>query len=358
MLRIFKNLFRAELAKPLVVKDFFIKNIKEEIKYNLGSKNKNKIFYIIRRKFSPSGLFSNLTFVINNLLYANKKNYIPFVDMQNFPTIYNEKRKIKKTLNSWEYYFKQVTNYKLKNIYNSANIIFSKDNFDKKFSKNLLHLTNNPEVQVIKKKYIKILNIYLRISKKKIKSLFKKKKILGVLIRGTTQKVAVNHDLPIRFSDLEIIIKNIFDKEKCQKIFLVTEDLEYFNFLKKKFKNIILYNKSTRFFKNPFSIHSINETDLLKKNNNNFRAKLGKEILIDTIMLSNCDILLSSDSNVSSAAIFFNNKITKHYLITSDKNSSNRFLARWLWYFKNYFPILFGSIKYKIKKNNLNYKSL
>ena len=93
MLRIFKNLFRAELVKPLVVQDFFIKNIKEEIKYNLGSKNKNKIFYIIRRKFSPSGLFSNLTFVINNLLYANKKNYIPFVDMQNFPTIYNEKRK-------------------------------------------------------------------------------------------------------------------------------------------------------------------------------------------------------------------------------------------------------------------------
>ena len=118
MLRIFKNLFRAELVKPLVVQDFFIKNIKEEIKYNLGSKNKNKIFYIIRRKFSPSGLFSNLTFVINNLLYANKKNYIPFVDMQNFPTIYNEKRKINKTLNSWEYYFKQVTNHKLKNIRN------------------------------------------------------------------------------------------------------------------------------------------------------------------------------------------------------------------------------------------------
>ena len=114
--------------------------------------------------------------MINNLLYANKKNYIPFVDMQNFPTIYNEKRKINKTLNSWEYYFKQVTNHKLKNIYNSANIIFSKDNFDKKFSKNLLHLINNPEVQVIKKKYIKILNNYLLITKKKIKSLFKKKK--------------------------------------------------------------------------------------------------------------------------------------------------------------------------------------
>lgn len=353
MLIFFKNLFRAELAKPLVVKNFFIKDIKEGIKYNLGNKNKNKIFYIIRRKFSPSGLFSNLTFVVNNLLYAKKKNYIPFVDMQNFTTIYNENKKINKTFNSWEYYFKQLTNYQIKNIYQSENVIFSSGVFKRNFSKDLFYLSKNKEIRIIKNKFLKIRNNYLIESKKRMKILFKKKKILGVLIRGTTQKIAANHQLPIKFSELTTVIKKILKKENCHKIFLVTEDLEYFNFLKNKFQNIILFNKSTRFLKKPFSMHSINESNLINNTHNNSRFNLGKEVLIDMIMLSNCNILLSSDSNVGKAAVFFNKKISKLYLIESEKNSNNPFIARWLWYFKNYFSFLFGSVKYKVKKFNL-----
>jgi len=350
-IKFIKNFFRAELATSLIKQNFFIKNIEENQKYNLGPKNINKNFYIIRRKFSPSGLFSNLTFVLNNLLYAKKKNYIPFIDMQNFPTIYNEKKEISGTLNSWEYYFHQVTNYKLKDIYRSKNVFFSKDIFKKNFSKDLFYLSKNKIINQIKKKIIKIKEKHLKEAKKKIRLFFSKKKILGVLIRGTTQKVAANHQLPINCAELIVVIKKILNKEKCERIFLVTEDLEYFNLLKNKFKDIIIFNKSNKFEARFFSIHSINEKKI-----NNFRYCLGKEILIDMLMLANCDILLSSDSNVGGAAVFFKKKIKKLYLIESEKNSNNIFFARWLWYCKNYFPYLFGSIKYKIKKFNYNYK--
>ena len=67
-----------------------------DIKFNLysfGNKNKNKIFYVIRR--SPgAGLFSNVTFVINHLKICDKYKFIPIIDMENFTTIYNEKNKV------------------------------------------------------------------------------------------------------------------------------------------------------------------------------------------------------------------------------------------------------------------------
>ena len=64
-------------------------NIRDNFKLNFfGNKNKNKFFYVIRR--SPgSGLFSNLTYVLNHLKIADKYKFIPVVDMENFLTIYS-----------------------------------------------------------------------------------------------------------------------------------------------------------------------------------------------------------------------------------------------------------------------------
>ena len=45
--------------------------------------------------------------------------------MENFPTKYNEKNKINHTSNAWEYYFKPLNNYKLKDIYKSKFVIIS-----------------------------------------------------------------------------------------------------------------------------------------------------------------------------------------------------------------------------------------
>ena len=67
---------------------------------SFGDLNEDKIFYVIKR--SPgTGLFSNVTFVLNHLRICKKNNFIPVIDMENFKTIYNENKKIKKTNNSW-----------------------------------------------------------------------------------------------------------------------------------------------------------------------------------------------------------------------------------------------------------------
>ena len=51
---------------------------------------------------------------------------IPVVDMENFTNPYNEKDQINNTLNSWEYYFNQTSDYSLKDIYKSKNVIDGK----------------------------------------------------------------------------------------------------------------------------------------------------------------------------------------------------------------------------------------
>ena len=43
--------------------------------------------------------------------------------MENYQTYYNCKKKINNSLNSWNYYFKPVSNYNLSDVYQSKNVI-------------------------------------------------------------------------------------------------------------------------------------------------------------------------------------------------------------------------------------------
>ena len=96
-------------------------------KFSFGNKNRDKIFYVIKRT-PGAGFFSNLAYVIKNLEIAEKKNYIPIVDMSNFPTMYNQKKNIDNKKNVWEIFFKQTSNFKLKDVYKSKNVYFSPNN--------------------------------------------------------------------------------------------------------------------------------------------------------------------------------------------------------------------------------------
>ena len=117
-----------------------------------GNKDKSKIFYIIKRN-KGSGFCSNFAFVLNHLKLADEHNFIPIIDMKNFKTIYNENSGSLKNKNSWNYYFKQVTNYSLEEVYKSRNVIISSDFFPKNVD---FELSNNKDLMIIFKKYIKI----------------------------------------------------------------------------------------------------------------------------------------------------------------------------------------------------------
>ena len=66
-------------------------------------------------------------------------------------------------------------------------------------------------------------------------------------------------------------------------------------------------------------------------------------------MLSNCDVLLYSDSNVSRAAILFSKK-TKNISFKQKIIHQIFFIARWKWYIKTFLSGYLFGIKYKLIK--------
>ena len=130
------------------------------------------------------------------------------------------------------------------------------------------------------------------------------------------------------------------------KIFLVTEDIGYLEEFKKKFKNKLIYLNRPRSLINPFFSHNLHFESYSRKSH---RYKLGKEILIDAMLLSNAPVFLGSISNVTRFVKIYSKVRQKTFDIVTEKNSYNKFLARWNWYLKVYLSFFFKKITYVIK---------
>ncbi len=305
---------------------------KDEEKKTFGNLNSDKTFYVIKRT-PGTGLFSNVTFVLNHLKICKEKNYIPIIDMKNFKTIYNEAKSIKRTDNAWEYYFRNLSHYSLDEIYKSKNVIFTSNKF---FS----HFTYNIDLD---EDLVKLLQNDIKLNKIlektffKISKIFNGKKILGIHFRGTSYKRSPGHPLPATKGQMYKMTKKIIEREKVDKIFLVTEELNYLNFFKKKFPDKLLYlnccfrsDKNDAFKKYPRRLH---------------RYKMGREAILETLLLSKCDYFIYLCSNVSSAAISFNlNKKQKRFEINNGINSKNIIISQYFWYLKSILPKYFGGL--------------
>jgi len=304
---------------------------------SFGELNKDKIFYLIKRT-PGAGLFSNLTFVLNHMFICKKIGFIPIVDMENYKTIYNEKKKIKNTFNSWEYYFNKLNEYSLDEVYKSKNVILTSNIFYHSF---FFFTDKNKDLKNILQNEIKINKILYK-TYKKIFSSFGNKKVLGIHFRGTSFKRSPGHTLPATKKQMLKITKKIIKEEKIEKIFLVTEELDYLNFFKQEFGEMLIFLKSA---------YRSNKNDAFKIYPRKFhRYKLGREILIETLLLSGCDIFLYCGSNVSNVAMSFNiNKNQKRFEIDNGLNSKNILISQFLWYLKKNLPADFGGFK-KITK--------
>ena len=197
-------------------------------KFSFGNKNKNKKFYVIKRT-PGGGFFSNLLYVMMHLQIAEKKRYIPVIDMCNFPTNYNQKKNMNNEKNIWNLFFQPVSKYNLNEVYKSRNVYFSKGAITFR-----LNEYKKKDLKKIFDKYIKINDKILSVVDEFIEKKFKKKKILGIHFRGTDQKIAPNHAHPPTIFEIETLIRKKVLNGNFDKVFLLTEDLNYYRILKKK----------------------------------------------------------------------------------------------------------------------------
>ena len=297
------------------------------------SLNSKEIFYIIRRD-PGTGFFSNLTFVLNHLLIAKKFNFIPIIDMEKYKSIYNESRMIKKTFNAWEYFFEPLTEYKLSEIYKNKKFIITDNKFYPFFYYSMEEI---PQVEGLLK------GIKLKKDIKKMVSVFNiPPKTLGIHFRGTSYKRSPGHPFPATIKQMSTLVDKILNENKHQKIFLSTEESHYLEYFKKKYKDKIIY------FKNAYRSNSNDAFKVYPRLNH--RYKLGREILLETMLLSKCDCFIYLCSNVSSAAIAFNiNPSQVRIEIQNGINSKHELVSQFLWYIKKIIPKSLGGFDSKIK---------
>ena len=132
------------------------------------------------------------------------------------------------------------------------------------------------------------------------------------------------------------LINSLIKKNNYKKIFVITEEQIYLDGLKKEFKDMLIFYESYRSYKD----------DAFKNYpRKNHRYKLGEETLIETLILSECDGIISNTTNIEKAARFISQKKQKIHEIYLGTNSRNKYIARWLWYIKSFLPENMGGLK-------------
>lgn len=303
---------------------------------SFGDKNPETTFYVIAR--SPgSGFFSNISYVINHLKIADHLGFTPVVDMQNFPNFYNETNmsllpeSVTDEMNSWEYYFSAVSEYKLEDIYESKRVVIT----DGEWPANMtMSITFDSDLPYIFSKYVKInQDISDRVNTFS-ERYFKQHKVLGVQFRGQEMRTAVGHSFPPSEKQMLRKAHKMIDEHGFDKIFLVTEEQSYLDIFKREFGDMVCYTDSYRTYtKNAYKIYP----------RDSHRYLLGRDVLIDSLLLSKLDGLLCGDSNVSEFARFVRGgDMPVFYQFFNGVNSLNPLIARYLWFIKKHLPRSWG----------------
>jgi len=328
---IFKNAIEKKIINNLNNDSNILKNLNLK-ELSFGDLNEDKIFYVIKRT-PGTGMFSNITFILNHLKICEKFDFVPIIDMENFHTIYNEKNNVRNNKNAWNYYFKNLNKFTLNEVYKSKNVLITDNKFFNFFSYNI-----DKDIQLSKLLRDRIIiNKYLQRSYSKILKKFNNKNILGIHFRGTSYKRSAGHPLPATKKQMYNITKNILENNRIDKIFLVTEEQNYLDFFIKKFGDKVIYLKSS---------YRSNTNDAFKIYPRNLhRYKLGREAVLEAMLLSSCKHFVYLCSNISAAAIGFNNEINQsRYEIDNGFNSKNIIYSQFNWYIKKILPKSFGGI--------------
>lgn len=290
--------------------------------------SKHKKVFLITINHSNAGFFAYVTFVLNQLAYCEKHNYLPVVyfgphsgDGRNafYDPAHGE--------NTWDYYFKPVAKYTYQDIQTMlTRKEISPNDIVQLSIEELWHLHQGDPESIYnypygyyKHKYIldeawyqqqrsraqDYINRYICVHehiKDKVNQFteqYFKTPMLGIHLRGTDKGTARSHPNLMKVvppAEYFLFIDDYLVKNPQAKIFMATDQRQFIEVVKERYPNKLVYYDAIRStsFRNPF-----------QKEDGNYYRK-GEDVLVDCLLLSRCDFLLKCTSAVGEYAMYFN----------------------------------------------------
>ena len=274
--------------------------------YSYGEKNQDKTILIVRPNSEDGiqGLMSLLIQTSRWIQYAYDNDYVPFIDFKTYKTQYYDGLN-----NSWDFFFEQPEKIKFDEVYNSKNVIISGVSLRIRLDDTLFREYIFRDELALQRSH-ELLKKSIRFSKEVLDVVSEEnshihvEECIGVYIRGTDYvklKPAGEYKQP-NIQDVCDKVRGFINKYIDKKIFLVTEDADYYKIMRSEFQEKICIVSFDSFISGYNGRDYLSNTQLLNEN----RKKRGMDYLIKIILLSRCKYLISSITMGSIVAYCFN----------------------------------------------------
>lgn len=290
-----------------------------EKRISFGTLNPDKTFYVIRsiddkNRFyiGPiNNLLANYFYVLSHLVYAQKNSWIPVIDMLNYHVYNSLPYPVNGTMNAWEYFWQQPSQFALDEVYQSKNVILSKQNWFSEYDMGY-DIKKYKDAEIIKTLHklsetIPLnLNVKAHIDGKRKEIFGNKKKILGVAFRfgGHSKKhfgKATGHPVQPDIDEMIKLTQKYLERWSMDYVFLTSDTKEIVERFKDIFKErLIILNRKRN-------------TETLKKGEKNILYleknlfEVGTDYLTEMTLLSECDALIGSINSGFRYAVVKNN---------------------------------------------------
>lgn len=309
-----KAIKRARLTGEL-----FIKGRERHVSF--GEKNPDKVFYVIRPYYyltlnelatSLSDLLFHYYRNLQQLSYAVNRGWIPVVDWENYvPLRHMEDYPVNGTVNGWEYYWRQPSEYTLDEVYSSKNVVLANRNSVdygfipspflkppfKSYAKSLAEKC--PEYDCL----FQLNDITRQYVDKWHKELFPaKERVLGVSIRGASygRHPVPGHPKQPGIQRVVFLVRECIKKYEINYVFFACESEDYVNVMREEFGDKLIVLPRERMTREP----KIGETNPLYYPGRRYQTNL--DYLTEMMLLSRCTALMAGMSSGTRSAIIWN----------------------------------------------------
>lgn len=291
-----------------------------------GEKNQGKNIYFIDVSSKYMGFGAYFRWSLEALYEAENFGFIPVIKFGKLCP-YNENENFELGTNSFEYYFKPVSDIGIEEIFESKNVFIFQQTDLRRTEKRLNTYDENNNVicgYSFDENYIKemgrIVNRYIKLNyrtsdfiERSIEKLFVGKKqegrkILAVHIRGTD--FALNwdkHPNLVKPEDYFPIIDETILKYKFNYIFLATDDSRLLTIFKEKYGDLLIYFDDVNRSDGKLNVAYVKND----RENNNYLN--GLEVVRDIYTMAYCNGFIAGLSQVSICTRMINRSLEKQF---------------------------------------------